>query len=316
MNFKTLYPFILFLAAFVFILPACKQTQKIPTEVEPKIEDYSVANSLLWKISGKDLTTDSYLYGTIHIINDEDYFLPGGTLSAIDQSEKIVFEIDMAEMNDISKQLGLLKDAFMKDGLTLKDLLTDEEYKIVGDHFKKIGMPLFLFERIKPMFLTVFASGDLDPQDLQSGKIKSYEMEFYDIATRSDKAVGGLETIEFQMSIFDSIPYQDQANMLVESIKVADTEGDQFKEMIDVYKRQDLNAMQSMFEEEDTGLQGYEDILLVKRNQNWIPIMAEMMKEQTAFFAVGAGHLGGKYGVIQLLKEAGYTLTPLSETNM
>ena len=166
------------------------------------------------------------------------------------------------------------------------------------------------FERIKPMFLTVFASGDMDPMAMQSGKIKSYEMEFMEIAKDAKMPMGGLETIDFQMSVFDSIPYKAQADMLVESIQSGDTGTDQFRQMVDIYKAQDLNAMQEMFAAEQGGLEGYDDILIVGRNKNWIPQMVNMMAIQPTFFAVGAGHLGGEYGVINLLKEEGYTLTP------
>jgi len=275
-----------------------------------EVKDEKLANALLWKISGKKLTKPSFLFGTIHIIDKDDFFLPDGTLGAIEESEKMVFEINMEDMSDMSAAMGLMQKAFMKDNLTLKDLLSADEYKMVGDHFKKIGFPLMFLERIKPMFLTVFASGDMDPMAMQSGKIKSYEMEFMEMAKDSKMPMGGLETIDFQMSVFDSIPYKAQAEMLVESIQSGDTGTDQFKQMVDIYKSQDLNAMQEMFAAEQGGLEGYDDILIVGRNKNWIPQMVEMMAIQPTFFAVGAGHLGGEYGVINLLKDEGYTLTP------
>jgi len=294
---------------------ACKTT-KVPavdnkaTEVVDVVEDQELADALLWKISGNGLTTPSYLFGTIHIINKEDFFLPEGTLGAIENSKKMVFEINMEDMSDMSAAMGLLQKAFMDDNLTLKDLLTAEEYSLVDAHFKKAGIPLMFFERIKPMFLTVFASGDMDPMGIKTGKIKSYEMEFMEIAKNSKIPMGGLETIDFQMSVFDSIPYKAQAKMLVESIESGDTGTDQFKEMVDIYKRQDLNAMQEMFAQEQGGLEGYDDILIVGRNKNWIPQMKELMVIQPTFFAVGAGHLGGEYGVIRLLEDEGYKLTP------
>jgi uncharacterized protein YbaP (TraB family) len=68
--------------------------------------------------------------------------------------------------------------------------------------------------------------------------------------------------------------------------------------------------MVSMMGEEES-LGGYEDLLLVTRNKNWIPVMGEMMKTQPVFFAVGAGHLGGKNGVIALLRQEGYTVVPV-----
>jgi len=271
-------------------------------------------NSLLWQIEGKDLSTPSYLYGTIHMIGKEDFYLSDAAKEMIAEAKLVTFEINMEDMNNIWSQLGLLMNVFMKDGKTLKDLLSDEDYKIVAEHFKKIGMPLFALEKIKPMFLSVFASGDMDMNSMASGEMVSYEMEILKIAQEGDKEIGGLETAEYQMSMFDSIPYQAQAEMLVESIKSSDSGSDQFDEMVKLYKNQDLQGMSKMLSSDEEGIGEYEDILLAGRNRNWIPIMGNMMEDQTTFFAVGAGHLGGEIGVVALLRKEGYTVTAINPT--
>jgi uncharacterized protein YbaP (TraB family) len=274
------------------------------------IKEEKLANALLWEIHTADQKNKSFLFGTIHIINDVDFFYPQGTQNALDQSEKVIFEVDMKDMMDMSKAMGMLQKAYMDDGLRLKDILEDDDYKLVEAHFQKMGLPLFFLERIKPMFLSIFASEEIRPEDLQSGKIKSYEMEFAKTAEQKGKMTGGLETIDFQISIFDKIPYKDQAAMLVESIKSSDTGSDQFKQMVDIYKKQDINAMQDMMKADET-IETYEDVLLNQRNKNWIPVMKELMSESTTFFAVGAGHLGGEEGVINLLRKEGYILKPV-----
>ncbi len=271
----------------------------------------NLPNNLLWKITGNELNEPSYLYGTIHMINAEDFFLPDGTMSAIDDSDRIVFEIDMAEMTDMSNLMGVMNKAFMADGKTLQDLLTEEDYGLVEDHFEELGIPIFFLQRIKPMFLTIFTSGDMSPGDMQSGKIKSYEFEFMEMAESGNKATSGLETIDFQLAVFDKIPYEDQAAMLMESIKSGGSESDSFQEIVKIYKQQNLNEMLNMTLSEDGGISEYEDILLNQRNKNWIPQMKTMMVENQNFFAVGAGHLPGKEGVINLLREAGYTVEPI-----
>ncbi len=297
------------LSIIASLLFSCKSAKDSVQEMPTKKQE-PLANSLLWEISGNGLAESSYLFGTIHIINKEDYFLPEGTLSAIDQSSDVVFEIDMTEMNDISKVMPLMQKAFMENDLTLKDLLSEEEYALVNDHFQGMGLPLMFMERIKPMFLTVFASGDINPGDLQSGEVKSYEMEFAEMAQESNKTIGGLETIEYQISIFDSIPYTEQAQMLVESIQSSDLGDDQFKELVDLYKQQNVAQLYEMMKG-DESINEHEDVLLIQRNKNWIPVMSERMASTKTFFAVGAGHLGGPMGVINLLQEAGYTVKPM-----
>ncbi len=269
-------------------------------------------NSLLWKIEGKDAVAPSYLYGTIHMIGADDFFLPTGTMSAIDAADQVVFEIDMNEMSDMGTMMGLMSKAFMKDGKTISDLLSAEDYKLLESKFEKLGLPMMMLERIKPAFLTVFAY-DMDPSGMQNGSIKSYEMEFFEMANNSKKPVSGLETIEFQMSVFDSISYEDQAKMLVDALKAGDSENDDFKVMTDMYLSQNINAMVEMIDDDEVmGSEGSNDILLTGRNKNWIPVMSDLMKTKKVFFAVGAAHLAGKTGVINLLKKEGYTLTPIS----
>lgn len=268
-------------------------------------------NSLLWKIEGNNISAPSYLYGTIHMIDSKDYFLPRGTMSAIDASDQMVFEIDMNEMNDMGSIMELMSKAFMKDGKTLSDLLSEDDYKLVKAHFEKMGLPLMMLERIKPAFLTVFAY-DIDPSGMQNGSIKSYEMEFFELAKNTNKPVSGLETLEFQMGVFDAIPYEDQATMLVDAIKAGNADNDDFKMMVDMYKNQLINDMVTMIADDDAMGGENEDVLLTGRNKNWIPVMANLMSTQRVFFAVGAAHLAGETGVIHLLREQGYKLTPIS----
>ena len=270
--------------------------------------------SLLWEISGNGLKKSSYLYGTIHMIGKEDFFLTDETKSVFEKSDQVVFEIDMEEMNNIFVQFNLLMDLLMEDGKTLKDLLSKEDYKLVEAHFEEVGLPMMFLERIKPLFLSVFASGDISQEGFASGEVVSYEMEFMEMAQEGKKEIEGLETIEFQMSLFDSIPYQAQAEMLVESIKAeadsSNSEAD-FKSLVEIYKKQDLEAMQSTVDDSDAMTSEYESMLLSNRNTSWISIMSKMMNKKSCFFAVGAAHLGGREGVIALLREQGYTLTPL-----
>jgi uncharacterized protein len=290
---------------------AVSQTGTVP---EPGTESLtgndSLTRALLWQIEGDSVNT-SYLFGTIHLIPVEDYFLPDGTEEAFELSERIVFEVDMNEMTDISAQIALLSRAFMPDGQRLRDLISDKDYELVKIYFDDLGLPLVMLERIKPMFLSIFASGDLSVEDLISGSIKSYEMEFFELAKTQEKEVGGLETMAFQISVFDSIPYEVQASMLVESIRSQDEESTQFQEIVDIYKSQDIDAMNEMpaSDEEDVG--EYEEILITDRNKNWISTMRMMMKERSVFFAIGAGHLGGYDGVVRLLQRAGYEVTPV-----
>jgi len=219
-------------------------------------------------------------------------------------------------MQDPMAQIGLFMKAFMNNGTTIRDLLSEEDYKLVKDHFEGMGLPFMLFERVKPLFLSVFASEDFSMSDMDmsmamSGS-KSYEMEFLAIAEEKSMSVGGLETMEFQISMFDSIPYDMQAEMLVESIQAEEEGGEQMDQLIAMYKSQDVEGLFAALGENDEAVMEYEDMIVSGRNKNWIPVMEEMMSVEPVFFAVGAGHLGGENGVVRLLRNAGYTVKPIS----
>lgn len=307
---------ILYALLLLLNIVACGTSQKVAeTSVSKLVNLVPTADekSLLWEISGQDLAKPSYLYGTIHMITKEDYFLTDSTKAAFKAVDHVVFEIDLNEMNDPAILFSLITEAMMANGTTLRDLLSTADYKLVDDHFSQMGLPMYLLDRVKPMFLAMMASGDLSGEGggLQSGEIKSYEMEFMQMAESKSKTVGGLETLAYQMSVFDSIPYAEQATMLVEAIKSGAEGNDEFDEMIRLYKSQDINAMANMFETEPGSDSKFESVLLEDRNQNWIPIMEKLIREKTTFFAVGAGHLAGEEGVIALMRKAGYKVRPI-----
>lgn len=300
----------------VLLLPAllwlsCKSAQKTvysPEQIVP------TEKSLLWKISGNGLKKPSYLFGTIHLIPKSEYSLTEPVRIALDHVRRIAFEIDMKEMTNFRTQLGLMTKSFMAGGKTLKDLLPAEDYTFVKQKMSEKGLPGGMFERMKPMFLSMMFSTDGEnPTASASGDMTSVEMELYRSAKNRRLETAGLETAGYQMAIFDSIPYEAQAKMLVESLRSADgaQKGEnELDKMIELYRAQDINAMQSMITAESSGIGDYGDILLNKRNHNWIPVMGRLMRDQPTLFAVGSGHLGGSGGVIALLRKEGYRVEP------
>ncbi len=272
-------------------------------------------NSLLWEISGNGLETSSWLFGTIHIIPKDDFFLTDIMKSSFQKSEKAIFEIDTKDMFNMSAQLGLIMKSFMNDGVHLKDLLSKEDYAVVKKHFDEMGLPLMIFGKVKPMILSIFASQDMENvgKGMNMEEMKSYEMVLSEMAEKEEKPTGGLETVQYQMSMFDSIPYKAQAEMLVQGIKGEKTavNGD-LDEMIELYKKQDIFGLHSLIANgSDDFMKKYDNVLLDGRNRNWIKPMKSEMSNQPTFFAVGAGHLPGKNGVIALLRKEGFQVSPL-----
>lgn len=137
------------------------------------------------------------------------------------------------------------------------------------------------------------------------------EQELIKIAKEKNKEIKGLETIAFQASVFDSIPYDVQAKELLKGIDSLKSYTEEFQNMLTIYKNQSLTGIDSLFVKGDFGLGESQEVLLDKRNINWVEQLRTIMAEKSVFVAVGAGHLPGKKGVLALLKDEGYTVTPI-----
>lgn len=263
-------------------------------------------NGLLWKIEGKELKKASYLFGTIHLIPATEFFLPKNLEKSLQETQKVFMEVDIDGMNDMGNLMSVGDKLFMQNDTSLVDLISPEEYKQLDTFFNNLGIPLNFFELLKPMFLSVLVGSQGNPFGLQDGSLKSYEFELAELAKKYHIETDGLESLDFQISIFDNIPYGVQAKMLMASFKSAQADEQVMQEMYQKYKSQNLEALGETITKEDEPLSDHLDLLLYKRNLNWIPKMETEMQKASCFFAVGAGHLAGERGVIHLLRKAGY----------
>jgi uncharacterized protein YbaP (TraB family) len=288
---------------------------------EPSMAPSKTDTALLWRISGDDLTQESFLFGTIHIIPEADYFLPTGMVAALNDADEVVFEIDPRQMQDPMAIMGLMNKINMRGDTSLEDLLPKEQYDEVASYFSDMGLPFFMFKKMKPLFLSAMVGQDMQALQggggMESAGSKSYELEMTKLAKAADKEISGLETMEFQLSLFDSIPYRGQAEMLYEAVhadKAGETnEGEnEMDRVIGMYKRKAIAEMANSIGEESEGFSRFEELLLTRRNESWVPMIEAKIKgDSPKLFAVGAAHLGGDKGVIALMRKEGYTLTPV-----
>jgi uncharacterized protein len=257
-------------------------------------------NSLLWEITGNGLQQPSYLFGTIHMICKDDFFMPELVKQKFAASGKVFLEFDM---DDPLMQMKMLKLAMLPKGETLKTIF-GKDYQLIDSFFKdNTSYPLEIFNQVKPMVVMSM----LTIKTLSCDSTESYETIFMAMAKKEGKDIQGLETIEDQMKVFDDIPDSIEAKNLVKMIREYDQQKKQFEEVVKLYKQQNIQKLQEEILT-STDMMGAEEALLTNRNNNWIPIIEKNIKEAGCFFAVGAGHLAGENGVIHLLRKAGYTV--------
>lgn len=288
------------------------QVKKVSTKsttppIKPAAIPYAADdNSLLWEISGRKLQHPSYLYGTMHILCAEDARLSESLKKAVKTSRQVFFEVDMDDLNQL---MSVMKYARMNNGLKITDLVTPVEYARLEAYFTEHSTPIpfSMMRSFKPYFISSMISEGLLDCDQKS----SLEQMIMEEAKKEDKGILGLESIAFQASIFDSIPYEKQARDLLMYVDSIEAYKQTTLEMVDIYRRQDIHRLDSLLLKSDPGMAEYMDLLLYDRNRRWAQQVEEQTYHLPTLFAVGAGHLGGEKGLINLLRLQGFTVKPL-----
>jgi uncharacterized protein YbaP (TraB family) len=288
----------LFKQAFSFFLLLI-----LPSILFSQEKDTAFPKTFLWEIKGNGLKQASYLYGTIHVICPNDMELPDMLKQKIKEAKELFLEIPIAEKYDrTTTHVFLGKDS------NLIDLIGESDFKkaqkLITDSSR---MDLALLSRLKPFALTRL----VDVAALNCNAT-SYEMEFFKIAKQTNIPILGLETIEEHSAVIDMIPMPAQLFQLKMKLSKPEIVQKSYKPMIALYKQKELWQLYARTVQGANTLgTAYKQGLLDNRNINWIPVMTKAMQSNTVFFAVGCAHLPGESGVINLLREKGYAVTPI-----
>lgn len=261
-------------------------------------------DALLWEVKSKDGKNTSYLYGTMHLMDANLFSFPKKIEKNLQKSDVLCMEI--ASLNS-----NLSPDAFFMKDKTINDFFNNSQLDSIYRWAEKallMNKEQFQtnFKNAKPFMLMQFIMQASLPSNT-----KSYEREFEALATEKKLQLKGLETVDQQLSLFDGFSYKEQAEMVMGSLRDEEKSKKSFDDMQQIYLTQNLDNLYTFMKKDADSPIGNSRVFLEDRNQNWIPKMKEMMKNQTVFFAVGAAHLAGPEGIIELLIKEGYTLIPV-----
>lgn len=261
-------------------------------------------NALLWEISGNGLTQPSYLFGTIHMICKDDFVLTDIVKEKFNSSAQVYLELDM---DDPKMQVTMMQLMQLPGKETLQEKMGATNFSRLDSFVKKeMKMNLTAFARFKPlMLMSLIAQRSVGCQ-----AIESYENTFVKMSRDQKKELLGLERVEDQVAVFDAIPDSIEIESIMKMVNDFEKGKREFKRMSDIYLSQDLDSLYQLMADSPE-MMGSLDLLLNRRNRNWIPIMEAAMKKSSTFFAVGAGHLGGSEGVLELIRKQGYLVKAL-----
>jgi len=272
----------------------------ISTSVNSQVR---VKTSLLWKISGNSLKEPSYIFGTFHLMCKDQFTISDTLKVTLLNTTQFYGELDM---DDPTMQQQMMQLIAMPNR-TLESYMTAEKFRVCDSVYKTItGMSLKSFNQFKPFMSVSF----LTIKTVPCSNFVQPETELMNLAKVNKKEILGLETVAEQLNAIDVEPIDSQVVALQKMVLHFDSTKATMKEMMDMYQKKDPELLFQYIQKQGTdGVS--EKALLVDRNKKWAPKMKSIMQEKSSFFAVGAGHLGGKTGVLALLRELGYRVEPI-----
>ena len=267
---------------------------------------------LLWKISGRGIEKPSYILGTHHAVPFTYCDSIPGLMKAFEEVDYVIGEFDMVKMGEMTQaqMQNMQKMMMMPADTTLLSLFSEKEKEQLDAYLKEtVGAELQMFSAMKPMTIMVTVQNkilmDIIPDIASMTGMDKYMQT---LAVSQGKKVGGLETMEYQMSLLYGSSLEEQADALLEMAQNGNSK-ELMTELTVAYKTQNLDALWSVFKDQMTS---YEyDALVSVRNRNWEKQIVELLPAQSSVFVVGSGHLPGEKGMINLLKKAGYKIKPV-----
>ncbi len=261
--------------------------------------------SLLWKVSGKGLPKPSYVFGTMHAICSENYFFTPKMNQAYASCNQLVLEMNLADESLFSESRTLF---MLPEGITLRDYFSEAtSYENFAQQLnEKTGLDIEMFQTLKPMALL----SAMSTKTLPCEQTTSYETKLVEAGKERKVKVTGLETLNMQFSLINDLPREEQIMLLEETlneIKANDGSAESQNQMLSLYTQQDIEGLSKMIDQEQV-LKAHAPEFLMSRNHNWVNQLDDIMKKTPSFIAVGAAHLPGEEGLINLLRKKGYTV--------
>ena len=267
---------------------------------------------LLWKVSDAD--NSIYLLGSFHLLKETDYPLAASTYAALDDAERVVFELSPAEMNDPALGQKMGAAAMRTDGKTLQQSLPEATWNELSAYTAKRRIPIANFQPFETWFISLLVSVT-EMQALGLNPELGLDKHFGKRAVDAGKPVMGLETGDQQVAMFDGMDEKEQLQALQDTLEEVANIESEIGKMHALWRSGDGDALfAATGAEMKAEYPALYQRINVGRNRAWLPRLAGMLddsKSDDTLVVVGAMHLLGEDGVVAMLKAKGYTVERL-----
>lgn len=264
-----------------------------------------------WKMTDSEGSSTSYLLGSIHLGLKEIYPLPERLYKAFDSSDVLVLEIDMTNINPSS----IAEKAVFKGEQTLESTVSKEHFKLFDSIFTSLGVPKEYYNKLKPWFATIMISTTMMGNLGMEAEL-GIDLHFMEKASEREMKIDQLESFDFQMDLFNSVPDSLADELIDYNLKdLVQTDGEDVRKLIKAYISGDEKEIESLLvvDSGDSFVKYFNSLILTKRNYTMADKIVEFHKSgKKCFIIAGAAHFVGEEGIIELLRSKGYKIERIS----
>ena len=268
------------------------------------------AASPVWAIRGAHNTV--YLAGSVHLLPAQDAALPPAFDRAYADSDKLVMELDLGQLDPLQAAGWMMEHGALPAGTTLRGVLGEPRYTRVSAAAADLGLSMEILDGQSPWVVGIELA-DLEYLHLGFDPQQGVEEQFVHRAQSDGKPTAGLETLSEELASLEALSREDQLRLLDQTLSELKEAPGEMQEVLGAWRRGDAARLASLLAREYRAFPALYRPLVTARNQRWLPQIEQLLHgERNCLVVVGALHLVGEGGLLELLRRDGFAPVQLN----
>jgi uncharacterized protein len=270
----------------------------------------ALAASPVWVIRGAHSTV--YLAGSVHLLPSQESALPPAFNRAYADSARLVMELDLGTLDPLAAAEWLTAHGALPPGSSLRSVLGEQRYSRVSAAAADLGLPAELLDKQAPWVVAIELT-DLEYVHLGFDPQQGVEEQLVQRAHADGKPTAGLETLDGELGGLAALPREDQLRLLDQTLDELKESPQEMREVLTAWRQGDAPKLATLLSTEYRAFPALYQPLVSARNQRWLPQIEQLLKGSgNALVVVGALHLVGEGGLLELLRKDGYAPVQLN----
>jgi uncharacterized protein YbaP (TraB family) len=268
------------------------------------------AGSPVWAIHGEHNTV--YLAGSVHLLKANDSALPAAFDRAYAGSQALVMELDIGKLDPMEAASWMMEHGTLPEGSNLRKAIGEERYRRVAAEAARLGLPMEMADQLAPWVLGLQLT-ELKYAQLGFDSQAGVEQQLERRARTDGKPTSGLETLPEQLGVFETLSAEEQARFLDLVVTEMQEVGSETQSVVTAWRAGDQARLAALLGDEYKTFPALYRTLVTDRNKRWVPQLEKLLKDKNNYFVVvGALHLVGDGGLLELMRKDGFKAEELN----